>query len=68
MNHYQIRKNVSLGFYPSVLDRMEADLNANFSLILRNGQDSSGQNDWRSPAYTTREEYVMSMEDQDMIC
>ncbi len=42
VKHFQKWK-CKMRFYPSVVDCMEADLNANLSLIVRNWQDSSGQ-------------------------
>lgn len=40
---------------------MEADLDG--SLIIRKGRSLSGQNDWRSPVYVTREKSDNSLED-----
>lgn len=65
MDYHKICRVETL-FYPLVVDGMEADLNVNLRVIVRNGWDLSRLNDWKSPAYVTRMKPVVSPEDRFM--
>lgn len=57
---------VGTWFYPLIVDWKEEDLNVNFQLIVRKLWGLNWLNDWRSPAYVTREKSDVSPENPVM--
>ncbi len=67
VTEYRDTKNVGLDFNPSVVDRIEAELNVSFRVILRKGVVFKQLNDWWSPTYiTSLSKSVVSLEDRIM--